>query len=51
MAPGAASIYLADPGRQVQGGLGLSYNDFPNGLVPDVFLTTFLLVLGTDEWP
>ena len=47
---GAASIHLMDPGQKFQGVLGLSHNSFLDGLVPDVFLTTFLLGLGADGW-
>ena len=47
----AASIYLTDPERKVQDGLGLSYNSFLDDLLPSVFLTTFLLGLGADGWP
>ena len=48
MALGAASIYLMDPQKKVQGGLSLSRDNFLDGLVPDVFSTTFLLSWDTD---
>ena len=47
----AASIHLTDPKRKVQGGLGLTRDSFLDGLVPSVFLTTFLLGLGMDGGP
>ena len=50
VALGAANIYLMDPQKKVKGGLGLSHNGLPNGLVPSVFLTIFLLGLGMDKW-
>ena len=46
MALGAASIHLTDQQRKVQGGFGLSCDSLLDSLVPDVFLTTFLLGLG-----
>ena len=51
MASEAATIYLTDPQKKVQGGLGLSRNSFLDGLVPGVFFTIFLLGLGTDRGP
>ena len=51
MALGVASIYLTDPQKKVQGGLGLSRDSLLDGLVPGVLLTTFLLSLGTDGGP
>ena len=48
VAPGAASIHLTDAQRKVQGGLGLSCNSLLDGLLPSIFLTTFLRGLGTD---
>ena len=51
MVPETVSIHLADAEKKVQGGLGLSCDSLPNGLVPSVFLTTFLLGLGTDRRP
>ena len=47
----AAIIYLADLEKKVQGGLALSCDSLSNGLVPDVFLATFLLVLGMGGGP
>ena len=49
--PGAASIHLTDPQREVYGGLGLGRDSFLDGLVSSVFSTTFLLVLGMDRGP
>ena len=49
MAPGTANIYFTDPQKKVPGGLGLSLDRFLDCLVPDVFLTTLLLGLGTDR--
>ena len=46
VAPGAASIYHTDQQRKVQGGFGLRRDSLHNGLVPNVFLTTFLFVLA-----
>ena len=51
VALGAARIYLTDPQRKVQDGLGLSRDSLLNGLVPSVFSTIFLLSLGTDGGP
>ena len=51
VAPGAASIHFTDPQRKVQGGLDLSRNSLPDGLVPDIFLTTFVFGLGTNGGP
>ena len=51
MASGAVSIYLTDPQRKVQGGLGLSRDSLFDGLVLGVLLTTFLFGLGTDGGP
>ena len=51
MAPGAASIHLTDPQKKVQGGLGLSRDSLLDSLVLGVFVTTFLLGLGTDKGP
>ena len=51
MASRVASIYLTDPQRKVQGGLGLSHDSFLDGFVPSVFLTIFLFSLGTDGGP
>ena len=48
MAPGAANIHLTDLQRKIQSGFGLICNSFLDGLVPSVFLTTFLLGLDTD---
>ena len=48
MAPRVANIYLTDPQKKVQGGLGLSCDNLVDGLVPDVLLMIFLLGLGTD---
>ena len=49
LAPGVASIYLTDPQRNIQGGLGLNRNSLLDSLVLSVFLTTFLFGLGTDR--
>ena len=51
MALRAASIYLTDPQRKVQSGLGLSRDSFLDGLVLGVLSTTFLLGLSTDGGP
>ena len=51
VAPGAASIHPTDLQRKVQGGFGLSRNSLLDGLVQGVFVTTFLLGLGTDGGP
>ena len=48
VALGAASIYLTDPQKKVQGGLALSRDSLLDGLVLGVFSTTFLLSLSTD---
>ena len=48
---GAANIYLTDPQRKVQGGLGLSRDSLLDDLVPGVLMTIFLLGLGTDRGP
>ena len=42
MASRTANIYLTHPGRKVQGGLSLSRDSLPNGLVPGILSTTFL---------
>ena len=49
VAPEAASIYLTDLQRKVQGPLGHSRDSFFNSLVLGVFLTTFLLGLGMNR--
>ena len=51
MASDAASIYLTDPRKKVQGGLGLSRDSFLDGLVLNVLLTNFLLGLSMDGGP
>ena len=51
MALGAARIHFTDPQRKVQGGLGLSHDSFLDGLIPGIFLTIFLVGLGTDGGP
>ena len=51
VAPWLVSIHLADPEKKVQGGLGLSRDSHLNGLVLDVFSTTFLLGLGMNRRP
>ena len=51
MALGIASVHLTDKRKKVQSGLGLSRDSLSHSLVPDVFLTTFLLGLGTEEKP
>ena len=47
----AASIYLMDLQKKVQGNLGLKRNSLLDNLVPGVFSTTFLLSLSTDGGP
>ena len=51
MAPEIANIYLTDPQRKVHGGFSLSRNCLLDCLVLSIFLTTFLLGLGTDGRP
>ena len=51
VAPRAASIHLTDPQMKVQGGLSLSRDSLPNGLVLGILLTNFLFGLGTDGGP
>ena len=51
MALGAASIHLTDSQKKVQDGLDFSRDSLLDGLVPGVFLTTFLLGLGIDGGP
>ena len=48
---GAVGIHFTESQRKVQGGLDFSRDSFLDGLVPGVFLTTFLLDLGTDRGP
>ena len=50
LALGTAKIYLADLEKKVQGDLGLSRNSFFDGLVPGVFLMSFLIGLVADGW-
>ena len=49
VAPGTVSNHLTDPQKKIQGGLDLSCDSFLDGLIPDVFLTTFLLGLSMDR--
>ena len=51
MAPRVASIHIINLQKKVQDGLGLSRDSLLDGLVPGVFLTTFLLGMGTDGGP
>ena len=48
VALGVVNIYLTDPQKKVQGGLGLSRDSLFDGLVAGVSLTICLLGLGTD---
>ena len=47
----ATSIHFTDQGWKVEGGFGIRGNAFPDGLIPNIFLTTVLLDLGIDREP
>ena len=51
MGLGIVNIHLMDLGQKIEDGFGLHGNDFPKGLIADVFSMAILFDLGIDRGP
>ena len=50
MVIGIVKVYLSNLRWKFKGCFGFCNNDFLDGLLPNVFFTTFLVDLGPDRW-